>query len=198
MGLFNRDSNDNQDKKPKKVIITFSSYLGGHNNLGKKRKGNLVLTSEEMGMSNGRSPSHAVLKWTEIENIDIGGGQVGKNKVGAEIMFGVLGGLGAKSTKNQTDITVYTTDKQMAYYQIDKKSPLESRAIFAPFLQSAGIKFHDEASQEAQNDLLREAVKPSSGDANNLSQLEKLADLKNKGIITQAEFDKKKAQILGL
>jgi hypothetical protein len=40
---------------------------------------------------------------------------------------------------------------------------------------------------------LRKA-KPTS----NISDLEKLADLKNKGIITEEEFNAKKKQILGL
>lgn len=42
----------------------------------------------------------------------------------------------------------------------------------------------------------RSVNQPSSG--SNLSDLEKLDELKKKGIITQAEFDAKKKQILGL
>ena len=40
--------------------------------------------------------------------------------------------------------------------------------------------------------------KGNSAQSTNVNDLEKLAELKKKGIITQADFDKKKKQILGL
>jgi hypothetical protein len=45
--------------------------------------------------------------------------------------------------------------------------------------------------------LIEERMNQSSGSSNSsLNDLEKLAELKDKGVITQAEFDKKKAELL--
>lgn len=42
------------------------------------------------------------------------------------------------------------------------------------------------------------APAPSSGGSNSLDDLEKLAELRKKGILTEEEFQAKKRQILGL
>lgn len=44
----------------------------------------------------------------------------------------------------------------------------------------------------------RNAEEPASGGDDQLAELEKLAALKDQGILTQEEFDAKKKQILGL
>lgn len=53
-------------------------------------------------------------------------------------------------------------------------------------------------SEQAQDFIRKEALGGSSNNStSNVGDLEKLSDLKEKGIITQEEFDKKK-QILGI
>jgi hypothetical protein len=46
--------------------------------------------------------------------------------------------------------------------------------------------------------MINEALSPSSSKTNPLDELEKLAELKDKGIITQEEFEAKKKQLLNL
>lgn len=54
-------------------------------------------------------------------------------------------------------------------------------------------------SEQAQDFIRKEALGGSNNNStSNVGDLEKLADLKEKGIITQEEFDKKKKQILGI
>ena len=53
------------------------------------------------------------------------------------------------------------------------------------------------AAEEQQQAPVEQAA-PAMNTNDQIAELEKLADLKDKGILTQAEFDAKKAQILGL
>ena len=46
--------------------------------------------------------------------------------------------------------------------------------------------------------MINEALSPSSSKTNPLDELEKLAELKDKGIFTQEEFEAKKKQLLNL
>jgi Short C-terminal domain len=52
----------------------------------------------------------------------------------------------------------------------------------------------DDAYEEGYDDAAQE---DAGIDQSAMAQLEKLADLKEKGILTQAEFDEQKAKILG-
>lgn len=65
-----------------------------------------------------------------------------------------------------------------------------NQKIEAPFLKVADAKKAEE--------LIFSLMKKKSGSASDADELAKLADLKDKGILTQAEFDQKKKQILGL
>ena len=57
-----------------------------------------------------------------------------------------------------------------------------------------GRRYAEQDQQQAQAQQAAPAV--DTGDQ--IAELEKLASLKDQGILTQAEFDAKKAQILGL
>lgn len=59
------------------------------------------------------------------------------------------------------------------------------------------VKLADaQKAEELINDMIRK--KSTAGRSGGVDELEKLADLKKKGIITDAEFEAKKKQILGL
>lgn len=53
------------------------------------------------------------------------------------------------------------------------------------------------ASQEQEQAPVQQAA-PAMDTGDQIAELEKLASLKDQGILTQAEFDAKKTQILGL
>ena len=57
---------------------------------------------------------------------------------------------------------------------------------------------HERALQSAQHQqqMMDQYIRQTAGTADPADQLAKLADLKEKGVITQAEFDSQKAKLL--
>jgi len=66
------------------------------------------------------------------------------------------------------------------------------------YLIARGGKMHERAAQAAQEQqkAMDEYIKQAAGSSDTADQLAKLADLKEKGVITQAEFDSQKAKLL--
>lgn len=90
------------------------------------------------------------------------------------------------------------------YLQLTLKGGSEAKG---GLFQSAGdensINFHswgdnNKKFEEAKKLIEEKISNASKPQTNPLDDIEKLSDLKNKGIITQEEFDQKKKQILGL
>ena len=66
------------------------------------------------------------------------------------------------------------------------------------YLIARGGKMHERAAQaaQAQQQAFDDYVKQAAGSSSNVDQLAKLADLKAKGVLTDAEFEAQKAKIL--
>jgi ABC-type multidrug transport system fused ATPase/permease subunit len=66
------------------------------------------------------------------------------------------------------------------------------------YLIARGGKMHERAEQAAkqQQQAFDSYVKETAGAGNSVEQLSKLADLKQQGVITDAEFEAQKAKIL--
>jgi Short C-terminal domain len=66
------------------------------------------------------------------------------------------------------------------------------------YLIARGGKMHEHAVQEAQqaDAELRSYVQHATGSQSSADQLAKLADLRDRGVITAEEFDREKAKIL--
>ena len=66
------------------------------------------------------------------------------------------------------------------------------------YLLARGGKMHERAAQAAQQQqqAMDQYIKQAAGTSGAADQLAKLADLKEKGVITQAEFDSQKAKLL--
>ena len=66
------------------------------------------------------------------------------------------------------------------------------------YLIARGGKMHERAEQAAQQQqqAFDAYVKETAGAGNNVDQLSKLADLKQQGVITDAEFEAQKAKLL--
>jgi ABC-type multidrug transport system fused ATPase/permease subunit len=66
------------------------------------------------------------------------------------------------------------------------------------YLIARGGKMHERAEQAAQQQQQQfdAYVKETAGAGNNVDQLAKLADLKQQGVITDAEFEAQKAKLL--
>ena len=119
---------------------------------------------------------------SEVASIDVAGGQVAVSKIPAVLMFGILGGLAAKSAKDQTTLGVKCRDGETAWYVVDQSASW-LRAKITPFLRRAGIPFHDEEPASAVPDLG--------------SELRDLGALRDEGLLTEDEFAAQKAKLLG-
>jgi ABC-type multidrug transport system fused ATPase/permease subunit len=66
------------------------------------------------------------------------------------------------------------------------------------YLIARGGKMHERAAQQArrQDEEFRAYVQQAAGSQNTTEQLAKLADLRDRGVITAEEFDREKAKIL--
>ena len=66
------------------------------------------------------------------------------------------------------------------------------------YLIARGGKMHEHAVQEAQqqDEAARRYIQQAAGAPNSADQLAKLADLRDRGVITAQEFDSEKAKIL--
>ncbi len=66
------------------------------------------------------------------------------------------------------------------------------------YLIARGGKMHERAVEQAtaQQKAFDSYVKQTAGSGSNVEQLSKLADLKEKGVISDAEFDAQKAKLL--
>ena len=66
------------------------------------------------------------------------------------------------------------------------------------YLIARGGKMHERAVEQAtaQQKAFDSYVKQTAGSSSNVEQLSKLADLKEKGVISDAEFDAQKAKLL--
>ena len=67
------------------------------------------------------------------------------------------------------------------------------------YLIARGGKMHEHAVRDAhqQEAEFRSYVQQAAGSQSSADQLTKLADLRDRGVITAAEFDREKAKILG-
>jgi hypothetical protein len=185
----------------KPVSFGCAHYRGGHPWLGRKRSGNLQFTALEIGLGT-LTPTFAVLQLADVASVEVTGRQVAKTKVGAEILFGVLGGLGAREARNQATITVSTKDGQIAHYRVDKKNVAEVRAAITPILEAAGIPLRDEAIAPAQQEALPAAVgqstpAPPVGTTPSLvDELTKLVQFHDAGALSDEEFTALKAKLI--
>jgi len=66
------------------------------------------------------------------------------------------------------------------------------------YLIARGGKMHEHAAREAelQDQQFRRYVQEAAGSQGSADQLAKLADLRDRGVITADEFDREKAKIL--
>jgi hypothetical protein len=165
----------------KTIRYNYSQYVGGLSGKDKKHLGYLNFTSEAIGVRNSlfnKTPKHGALKWTDVASIDITGQQTASSRLGATLLFGEIGALAASGSRNQVAVVVHTKDNRTAYYLIGRQNPVAVKAKLTPFLQAVGVPFTEQV-----------ATQPLASAAD---ELEKLARLKEQGIITQAEFEAKK------
>jgi hypothetical protein len=95
-------------------------------------------------------------------------------------VFGVLGAVAAKGSKDQSVMTVKRNDGALAYFVIDKKNSHEVSAKIAPLLRSIKVPI--------VGDFPLESTPPRSCGNDLTSEIERLVALKESGYIDDDEF----------
>ncbi len=173
--------------KPLKTSFTSVKYLGGlpEDPNPHTLEGNMWADEERIGLGMA-SAKKQVIMWKDCKGVTVDGGQVAKSKVGAELAFGIFGGLGAKGAADRAFLTVYRKDGAAALFQIEKKSPQAVRGQLTALLAKVGVPFLDGPVQAQDN----------SSSVSMADELGKLAALKEQGILTPEEFEEQKAKLL--
>jgi hypothetical protein len=173
--------------------VTFPTvvFLGGIQGMSPERAGTLTFTTSRVHFDSERKLD---LDMSTVRSVEIGGGQIAKSKIGATLVFGVLGGLAAKGSEDRAEIVVHLLSGDAAFFFIQRTSPAEVRARLMPLLKSIGVPFKDEADQQAMVDAASASptASPSLAD-----ELVKLAQLHESGFLTDDEVALAKAKLLG-
>ena len=167
--------------KLKSLVV---GYLGGYKDVHATNSGNLtfyknVTEFKVLGMSK-RS---FIISNKDIANISFGGKDdvIQQRTIARNLL---LAGKSKKQSVKDTYLTVELVSGESASFHIKDKAPLELKANLSNVtLQVVQGKSQATTQNETQSSVADE--------------LTKLASLKQQGILTQEEFDKKKAQLLG-
>jgi hypothetical protein len=132
-----------------------------------------------------------LMTWKQVKSISVEGGQVAKSKVGPELAFGIFGALGAKGAKDRTYIIVNRNDGAQGVWEVDKMAPMQVRADLNPVLQVAGVPFVGEPLSAPPAPAVAQVAPQSMAE-----ELERLAGLRDRGILSDEEFGIAKARLL--
>jgi hypothetical protein len=168
-------------------------YLGGFDHLGltEPRWGTLVLADEAVTLTNvqnqktRRFPEFELCRTRAIASLEVTSEQVAKSKVGAALLFGVLGGLAAKGAADRATIVLHLKSGVTGYIIVKKRFAASVLGLLAPWRQAAGIPLGD--PRQAQTDNAQTSV---------ADELAKLAQLRDSGVLTDGEFDALKAELI--
>lgn len=97
-------------------------------------------------------------------------------------------------------LTPATQDRKLSYWAGSDKPDSAIASDFAVTYEGKKDKLFQESVNLARRvmEKMHEGAHRNVSSENSLDQIEKLAELKNKGILTEAEFTAKKRQLLGL
>jgi hypothetical protein len=179
-----------KDARGDKLATLPVQYMGGYNDQ-KKATGSLTFYQKQTEF---KAPLLNKKLWFTISNTDVTDVAVeGKDEVNRRVTVTRLLAVGIfafalkkKSQDKDSFITIVLADGQEAVFHIKDKSPMELKASLAKAISQVKQQGHTAAVPPA-----------SSAQGSVADELTKLAKLKEQGVITQDEFDKKKTQLLG-
>ena len=162
-------------------------YMGGY---GDKRKAKGVLTFyQKQTEFSAALSTKFILQNSQVRDMIV----EGKSEVNRRVTVTRLLAVGIfafalkkKNTDKEAYITVELADGQEVIFFVDGKAPMELRAKLAKVIsqvKQAGVEGQVKVSPQSHGSIADE--------------LAKLANLKQQGVLTQEEFDKQKAQLLG-
>ncbi len=113
--------------------------------------------------------------------------QVAKSKVGPVLAFGVLG-LAAKGSRSQATVVIHTKgeEAEAGYFTIRDVSAAEVKAKIDAWMRTRGIPWHEDRQQDDSAGISSSAtVSPPLSVAD---ELNKLAGLRQSGVLSEEEF----------
>lgn len=159
-------------------------YMGGYGD-SKKANGILTFYRNQTEFNSPLSTKFTILNGS-IANIAI----EGKDEVGRRVtvtrllLVGIFAfALKKKKKEKEAYITLELKDGQEVIFFVDKVNPMEMKTKLAKSI-----------SQVKQSSVASQVQAPSVGGI--ADELAKLAALKDQGVLTQAEFDKAKSELL--
>ena len=156
------------------AIFYGARRLGGTRCEGSSSESKLRFTTRSVAFGD-----EDVTKMSDVRSVELLGEEQAKSKVGAVILFGVLGGLAAKGRRNVTYLTVHLKSDDEVYYLVPERNHMEVRAALAPVLKEAGVPFEDDVEDSPVI-----AAQSSVAD-----EIGKYFDLLQKGAITKGQYD---------
>jgi len=175
-------------------------YIGGVSEISKPTD-NYLLDLKENGIKLWQVFSKTVIiSWESINKISADtSGQIskslsGKGAVAGLVLFGPLGGLigaGLGSTKSILFISIEYRDEE---------GDLNTLILQTKQAYEVANLLNDERKKYYKNNgiTLQKPDKKHDDSSDNLKQIEKLSELKDKKIISEEEFKQKKKQLLGI
>jgi ribosomal protein L40E len=171
------------------VRLWFSgvTYLGGYPEELRISQVGSDLVIDEKGLH----LQSYLFPWDQVIGVTVDGGEIAKSRVGAFLMYGVLGALLSKGTEERAYLTMHRQDGASAHFQFEDILPQVLRAKVAPVLVRVGIRFHDDPSPGAETSPAPVMAPMSVAD-----ELTKLAALRDQGILSEEEFSTQKSRLL--
>lgn len=148
----------------------------------------LVLLDNDRNLKESRRRKWELCRAGAISAVEVSSEQVAKSKLGATLIFGVVGGVTAKATKDRTTLIVHLKSGATGYFSIDLVSAAEILGPLTPWLSSRKISIGAPTP----------AAGAPSGPAPSLisDELERLAEMRDKGVLTEDEFAALKAKLI--
>jgi hypothetical protein len=172
------------------LVLREASYYGGWSgHQSPEVKSNLVLKVDVEGIALRKASTIFAIPWDEIADIAIEGPEEAQSRFTATrlVALGPLGLAFKKDRKGSKEaiITVTTQSGDEAIFHLAKTLPRE----ISPKLEPLAI-------QARRANKSTEPVQPIQTEPDIAGQIEKLADLRDKGILSEEEFASKKAELL--
>jgi hypothetical protein len=165
------------------TVAINTEYLNTSVGTKSMRLGSLKVTEEGMQWRGNLGTPKVVMPWASLEGIVVDGEISGRVRKSAVATFGVFG-LGAKKRQQDTHITVVTSTAEYGFL-VEKVAPEVVRTKLRPVLKAM-------PSDEPTSAPVVTAPPVSIAD-----ELTKLAALRDQGILSPAEFEAQKAELLG-
>lgn len=182
MGLFNKNTNQDDQRGNKIEVLVNAEYLGGYDKY-RKTLGNLTFFDKQLKF---HAPLSAkfVIPNEQIANIAIEGSNTVSKRVTATRLLAVgIFAFAIKKKDNESYLTIELKDGQEVIFKIKSLAPAELKAKLNKVL----VNYKSEPTTTVAN----------SG-SSVADELTKLTRLKEQGVLTEAEFNKEKARILNI